>query len=180
MPYKTIFFEDFIRSEPKIARWRRRNGKREQARAKRKPKTRKRERKEAKREPKWREWEPKVNQKGVKGCEKGAKGGQKGGQREQKGAKREPKNDQNGSKNRLGRQGRFWERKVDVARDILEPFLVQKSKKRHPKKHQKIDAEKVSKNDAKRWPKWCKNGCQNHDFSIFLRRADFSKIVVFI
>ena len=91
-----------------------------------------------------------MNQKGAKECEKGAKGCEKGGQREQKGAKREPKNDQNASKNRFGRQGRFWERKVDVARDILEPFLVQKSKKRHPKKHQKIDAEKVSKDDAKR------------------------------
>ena len=119
MPYKTIFFEEFIRSEPKIAKWRRRNGKREQAGAKRKPKTRKRERKEAKREPTWSQREPNVNQKGAKGCEKGAKGCQKGTQREQKGAKREPKNDQNGSKNRLGRQGRFWERKVGVAGELL-------------------------------------------------------------
>ena len=36
---------------------------------------------------------------------------------------------------------------------ILGAIFDQKSKKRHPKKHQKIDAEKVSKNDAKRWPK---------------------------
>ena len=142
MPYKTCFFEDFIRSEPKIARWRRRNGKREQARAKRKPKRRKRERKEAKREPKWREWKPKVNQKGAKGCEKGAKGCQKGGQREQKGAKREPKNDQNASKNRFGRQGRFWERKVDVAKHFLKLFLDNFSTKKSIKNQSKNRCEK--------------------------------------
>ena len=33
---------------------------------------------------------------------------------------------------------------------ILGPFFDQKSKKWHPKKHVKIDAEKVSKNNAKR------------------------------
>ena len=38
---------------------------------------------------------------------------------------------------------------------IWEPFFDQKSKKRHPKRHLKIDDEKVSKNDARRCPKWC-------------------------
>ena len=36
---------------------------------------------------------------------------------------------------------------------ILGAIFGQKSKKLHPKWHQKIDAEKVSKNDAKRLPK---------------------------
>ena len=37
---------------------------------------------------------------------------------------------------------------------LLGAIFGQKSKKWHPKRHPKIDAEKVSKNDAKRLPKW--------------------------
>ena len=32
----------------------------------------------------------------------------------------------------------------------------------HPKRHPKIDAEKVWRKYARRFPKWDQNGCQNH------------------
>ena len=54
----------------------------------------------------------------------------KGAKREPKDAKRERQGDQNGSKNRLGRQGRFWKQKVGVAREFLGAILGQFSTKK--------------------------------------------------
>ena len=53
---------------------------------------------------------------------------------------------------------RFW-----------RPFSI-KNEKRHPKKHLKIDAEKILKMYAKRFPKWCQNGHQKHWFFILFRK----------
>ena len=63
MPYRMSFLEEFVCSEPKISKWRRRGSKREQTGTKRKPKAPKREPKERKRKPKWSQKEP-------KGCQK--------------------------------------------------------------------------------------------------------------
>ena len=89
MPYKTSFFEEFIRSEPKIARWRRRNGKREQARANRK-KGAKMERMGAKSEPKRSQRVRKGSQRVPKGRPKGAKGSQKGAKERPKWIQKSP------------------------------------------------------------------------------------------
>jgi len=47
----------------------------------------------------------------------------KGAKSEPKDAKRKRQGDQNGFKNRLGRQGRFWKQKGCVARQFLGAFL---------------------------------------------------------
>ena len=56
-----------------------------------------------------------MSQREPKGCQKNAKDAKS----EPKDAKRKWKGDQNGSKNRLGRQGRFWKQKGSVAREFL-------------------------------------------------------------
>ena len=91
----------------------------------------------------------KRRQKGPQRKQKGTKSIQKGPQREQKGTKREPKGDKNGSKNRLGRQGRFGERKVGVARQFVVPFLVNFSIKGQSQIDAKNDVEKTCKIIAK-------------------------------
>ena len=49
----------------------------------------------------------------------------------------------------------------------------------HPKRHPKIDAEKVWKKYARRFPKWDQNGCQNHYcFILFQKRRKRSKLFV--
>ena len=49
----------------------------------------------------------------------------------------------------------------------------------HPKRHPKIDAEKVWKKYARRFPKWDQNGCPNHYFFIlFQKRRKLSKLFV--
>ena len=85
---------------------RKRGAKREQTGAKRKPKAPKRLQRRKKK--------TKMKPKGTKRVPKNPKGAK----REPKDAKRERQGDQNGSKNRLGRQGRFWKQKVDVAREF--------------------------------------------------------------
>ena len=81
----------------------------------------------SKREPKWSEREP-----------KGAKKEPKGAKRAPKGAKRERKGDQNGSKNRLGRQGRFWKPFWNHLGSILGAILVQIPVKIRKKHHPEI------------------------------------------
>ena len=56
---------------------------------------------------------------------------------------------------------------------ILGAIFGQKSKKLHPKWHQKIDAEKVSKNDAKGSQNDAKMDAKNDDFSIFDQFVNF-------
>ena len=54
-----------------------------------------------------------------------------------------------------------------------------KNEKIRPKWHPKIDAEKVSKNDAKMMPKWCQNGCPNlWFFMLFRKRRKCPKLFV--
>ena len=74
----------------------------------------------------------------------------------------------------------FFEKveKIMIFSSILASFLVhfciifgQKSKKWHPKRHPKIDAEKVSKNDAKMDQKWGQNGPKIHPN--FSQQTDF-------
>ena len=139
-----------------------------------------RSQKGAKMEPMGAKSEPKRNQRLRKGSQRVPKGNPKGAKGSQKGAKERPKWIQKSPWAPGSILGAKKVKFVDRFGVKNGSFFDQKSKKRHPKKHQKINAEKVSKNDAKRWPKWCKNGCQNHDFSFFLRRPDFSKIIVFI
>ena len=62
--------------------------------------------------------------KGAKRDVKGAKREQKGSQREPKGAKRRPKGDQNASKNRLGRLGRFCVQKCLQLHHLLIQFRL--------------------------------------------------------
>ena len=59
---------------------------------------------------------------------------------------------------------------MPFGRTFLGTILNQKSEKRHPKRHPKIDAEKPQKMYAKRLPKWCQNGNANLWLLMFLRR----------
>ena len=93
--------------------------------------------------------EPKGRPKGARRGPKVAQRHPKGARREPtatkmepKGVKREPKGDQNASKNRLGRQGRFWERKWAyrplLLGSILGPFSTKnRCKNRYQKRHGK-------------------------------------------
>ena len=74
---------------------------------------------------------------------------------------------------------RFWAafgREVLSGRDAfgshLDAIFAQKSKKWHPKKHPKIDAEKVSKIDAKRLQNDAKMDAKMIDFSYFFEKGE--------
>ena len=75
---------------------------------------------------------------------------------------------------------RFWdaqERLLQVSPVHFGSHFRPKIEKWHPKRHPKIDAEKVLKIDAKMIPKWCRNGCQNQWFFIpFRKRRKATKL----
>ena len=61
---------------------------------------------------------------------------------------------------------------------IWRPFSI-KSEKWHPKEHLKIDAEKVSKIDAKRLQNDAKIDAKINDYSCFSKKAKIEKLLVF-
>ena len=113
MPYRMSFLEEFVCSEPKISKWRRRDSKREQTGTKRKPKAPKREFKEGKRKPKWSQREP-------KGCQKTQRV-PKGSQRMPKGSGRATKMD---PKIALGAKVDFGSKKWVSPEIFWEAFRV--------------------------------------------------------
>ena len=66
-----------------------------------------------------------------------------------------------------------------MKRPILGAIFGQKSEKWHPKRHQKIDDEKVSKNDAK-WTKHeAKMAPKSMIFMIFSKKAKSNEMLCF-
>ena len=143
----------------------------------------KREPRGAEREPRGDQMEPKRNQGAPKAARRELKrtqGAPKGSKREPKGAKREPRGDQKASKNPLGRQGRFWERKGGVPPRVFGShfgtIFNQKVDQNRCKKRCQKNMIFHKKNDPKNVPKSIKNiwksnlfakGCfrQIHDYS---------------
>ena len=66
-----------------------------------------------------------------------------------------------------------------LSASILGAIFDQKSKKRHPKRHLKIDAEKVSKNDEKRLQNDAKMDAIFMFFHTFSKRAKSHETIVF-
>jgi hypothetical protein len=99
---------------------------------------------------KWNQKTTKSNQKTTKWSQKGkkrpkySKMERKVTNMELQGAKREPKGDQSGSKNRLGRQGRFREPKSVTAENIYGTILVSFGPKRFKKSMQNSMSKKTS------------------------------------
>ena len=72
-----------------------------------------------------------------------------------------------------------WAAKGAVPHCFGEPFgdhFQPKIEKMHPKRHAKLDAEKVLKIDAKRLPKGCQNTRQNLRFYIVFKKDGKCKI----
>ena len=137
--------------------------------------------KRTKREPK----EAKGRQKGAKGRQKGAKGRQKGAEGRQngakgepQGAKREPKGDQHASKRRLGRQGRFWERKGWLRLTGFGSIFVLFSSKKRSIIYAKIDVKKTWFSWKKGPPKKSKIDSEVHESPTFSRKGVFEKYMI--
>ena len=73
----------------------------------------------------------------------------------------------------LGRPlGRQSGDRQGFCRTHLGAIFDKKSKKWHPKRHPKIDAEKVSKNDEKRLQNDAKMDARIYDFSCFFEKGE--------
>ena len=64
-------------------------------------------------------------------------------------------------------------------RTILGAIFDEKPNKWHPKRHPKIDAEKVSKNDAKRIQNDAKMDAEIYDFSCFFEKGENARNYLF-
>ena len=98
----------------------------------------------------------------------------------------QPKSIQNQWKIEVASRMRFWsvfgsffEACTNLDGPRLATIFGQKSKKCHPKKHAKIDAEKVSKNDAKRVQNEAKIDTEIIDFSCFFEKGENARNYLF-
>ena len=118
--------------------------------------------------PGWSQRAPKVSQRMPKGSQRAPKWSQN------------PSTiHQNGSQNRHERQGRFWMAK-------MAPKRIQNWAKRLPKSMQnrfkidaKINAEKVSENEAKMNQNWCRNGAKTDTKFVLFEKWWFCENLVF-
>ena len=125
--------------------------------------------------------EPKLNQGAPKAARRELKrtqGAPKGAKREPKGAKREPMGDQKASKNPLGRQGRFWERKGGVPPRVFGSHFGTIF-------YQKVDQNRCKNRCPKNMifhkkptPKMCENQYKIHENPIFSRKGVFDKSTI--
>ena len=112
-----------------------------------------------------------MSQKTPKVSQKGAKGSQKGATWRPKGAKSEPRADQSASKSQGCEKYEKREHPYTIRRSIFGTIFHQKPKKWHPQSHPKIDAEKVTKSDAKRLQNDDKIDAKINDVSYFFEKG---------
>ena len=75
--------------------------------------------------------------------------------------------------------GSFGGAGTDLDGPSLATIFDQKSKKLYPKSHPKIDTEKVSKNDAKRFQNDAKMDAEIYDFSCFFEKGENARNYLF-